>query len=160
MNNSEFEREETTKNTAVRIDLPWSTNTESELQNIQKSCYQLANDHHKGMKRTKLRYTIFGLPSMLIPLVIGGTGSYIDERYDWVRSTALIVTAINSGILQFFNFGQKSSNHNETSGKYSELGDLIKLELAKPEKFRVSCDVFMERIFVKYQNINSTAPVL
>ena len=57
-------------------------------------------------------------------------------------------------------FGEKQSRHNAAAGRYCELADMIKMELSKPRTFRVSCDVFMERVFVKYQNINNYAPPL
>ena len=143
-----------------RLDLPWSETTEKELEGIQEKCQELSKCHDMAMRRSKCRYTVFGLPSMLIPLIAGGISEHLNEDTEWVRSVALIVTAVNSGIMQFFNFGSKQSQHNEAAGKYQELSDMVKMELSKPKEFRVSCDVFMERIFVKYQNINSTAPVV
>lgn len=143
-----------------RPDLPWTDKTEKEVWDIQDQCLKLAARHSVAQKKAKCKYTIFGLPSMLIPLVTGGLGSYLEPDYEWVRSVALITTALNSGVLQFFNFGGKQSRHNEAAGKYSELADMIKMELSKPKHFRLSCDVFLERVFVKYQNINNMAPVL
>ena len=148
----------TRKDPAMRIDLPWTENTERELWSIEKECTEAAMNHEQARRRSKCKYTLFGLPSMLIPLVTGGLGSYIQPDYEWIQSAALIVTAVNSGILQFFNFGEKQNRHNEATGKYSELADAIKMELSKPINFRLSCDVFMERVFVKFQNINATAP--
>ena len=143
----------------LRLDLPWTVEVENQLLFIHKSCTESSVKHNQARSRAKCKYTIFGLPSMLIPLITGGIGAYLPADYDWVRSAALIVTAVNSGVLQFFNFGQKQTKHNESSGRYSELADTIKMELSKPQSFRVSCDVFMERVFVKMQNINATAPV-
>ena len=142
----------------VRKDLPWTHSTVVELKQIQESCYTQSKKHQVAMKNAKCKYTVFGLPSMLVPLVIGGVGSYISDEFEWIRSAGLIFTALNSGILQFFNFGEKKTLHNESSGRYDELGDYIKMELSKPSEHRVSCDVFMERVFVKFQNINTNAP--
>ncbi len=143
-----------------RLDLPWTEEIEQELMSIRADCLDTASKHENARNRCKCRYTLFGLPSMLIPLITGGIGSYITVEYEYVRSIALIATAVNTTIVQFFNFGQKQSRHNESAGRYAELADTIKMELSKPVMFRISCDVFMERVFVKLQNINSTAPVV
>jgi hypothetical protein len=143
-----------------KYDQPWTENTEHELMEIHTKCIQLSDDHDRAMRRSKCKYTVFGLPSMLVPLIAGGISEYLTEETEWVRSAALIVTAVNSGIMQFFNFGSKQSQHNESAGRYQELADMVKMELSKPSAFRVSCDVFMERVFVKYQYINSSAPIV
>ena len=143
-----------------RVDMPWTDVIEQELLDLEGRCVEYSQSHTCAMKTAKCRYTVFGLPSMLIPLVTGGIGSYIPVEYEWISSTALILTAINSAIIQFFNFGNKQNKHSEVSNRYTELAGMIKIELAKPKTFRISCDVFMERITVKYQNLQKSAPDL
>jgi hypothetical protein len=143
-----------------RLDMPWTKVIEQELVQLEERCLDYSQSHTRAMKRAKCRYTVFGLPSMLIPLVTGGIGSYIPTQYEWISSTALIVTAINSAIIQFFNFGNKQNKHSEASNRYTELAGMINMELAKPDPFRISCDVFVERITVKYQNLQNSAPDL
>lgn len=146
------------KAAAPRLEMPWSRETEAELENMKVQCDDLMVQHDRARRKARCMWITFGLPSMIIPLVTGGAGSYITAENEWVRSAALILTATNSALLQFFNFSEKRGLHNEAAGKFDELGDLIHLEIHKPRDFRLACDVFMERVFTRFQTIKATAP--
>jgi len=137
----------------VRIELPWTNEVEEEIKWVRKQCEEFSVKHERARRKNKCCWITFGLPSMLVPLIVGGVGTYIDDEMEWVKSAALIITAVNSGVLQFFNFGEKKSLHNESSGKFDELADTIRHELHKPRNFRIPCDVFLERVTMKFANI-------
>jgi hypothetical protein len=145
---------------AVTIKLPWDKGMEETLQAISNKCKALSLSHQKARDRNRWFWILFGLPSMLVPLVTGGVGAYLEGEYEWVRSVALLTTAMNSGILQFFNFGERRSLYNESSWKFGALGELVDQELSKPRQFRIPCNIFMDRVFNNFQQIKAQSPVV
>lgn len=71
-----------------------------------------------------------------------------------------MVIGILSGINTFFNYGKKENLHNQYQGLYDELACFIQHELVKPKKYRIACDVFLEKINNKMSNLNNHAPII
>lgn len=76
----------------------------------------------------------------------------------FIITCLMLIVGILVGINTFFNFGKQRQSHFEFAGKYAELSLEIGVELCKPKKNRIACDVFLERMSSKFNQLNNNAP--
>lgn len=140
-----------------RKELLWESREEALLLDIQNKCKESAAHHTKTGKRKKLWYTLCGVPATILPLVTA-TLTQMGVAMDTITCLVL-VSGILTGVNTFFNFGKQRQCHFDHAGKYDELSMDIGLELCKPKRNRVACDVFLYACSSRFNNINGTAPV-
>ena len=143
----------------VRKELLWETREETLLQVWCENAKARSINHKRLGKRQKLKYTVFGIPSIAIPIVLGGL-SQAFPCHSILTQGGLAIAALFSSINLFFNFGAKEQLHFEFCNKYFTLCTEIKSELSKPKSKRQSCDAFLEKIKGEYNNLVSQSPVL
>ena len=119
-------------------------------------CIQIA---FEKARKYKILYNTLSLPCFLIPVVLSSISETL-ILYPVVNTVLLVILAFLNAISSFFNFGKTSARHYEYQNRYSELSDEINTEMAKRKKYRISVDVFMERIKLCVANLNRTAPNL
>jgi hypothetical protein len=140
-----------------RKELLWETREEKLLEKWKNEMYDNSKSHRKSGKKHKKLYAIIGVPAILIPIVLSGLTSQL-ENHPLAQSLLMITTGTLVGISTFFNLGKRFSQHFEYEHKYNELALELDKELSKPKSHRVACDVYMEKIFMKYCGLNSRAP--
>jgi len=141
-----------------RKELLWESREEDLLKKWAIQMKENSIAHGKKARSTKKLYALFGLPSTLIPITLSGLSSlHIDPL---TNSLLMILTGSLIGISTFFNLGKKFSTHFEYEHKYSELSMELEKELRKPKKHRLACDVYMEKIYMKYNGLNERAPAV
>ena len=141
-----------------RTEMLWTEKPEKQLSSWKKEIDLKSKHHNKIGKKNKKLYTATGIPSIVIPLVIAGLNGIVDILPITI-SILMICSSVISTIASFMNFGKKSQVHFDYDSKYNELSLIIELELCKKKIDRIACDVFLERIFQKYNALNSSAPV-
>jgi hypothetical protein len=75
-----------------------------------------------------------------------------------VTSLLMLSSGMLAGIQNFFNYGSKAQKHNNFGSMYSQLNREIEMEMYKHKRFRDPADVYIERIFQKFSQLNCTAP--
>ena len=141
-----------------REELPWEEREENLIKKIAVKCEDFIAKHDRCAKHHKTMFVVFGLPAMLIPIVLAGINPFIKNRFELLMSGLLVCSGVLTGISQFFNFGKKTQAHLEYIGRYSELLLMIEVELVKPKRFRIPCDVFLERVSKQFGDLNANAP--
>jgi hypothetical protein len=71
-----------------------------------------------------------------------------------------MVTSILSALGLFFNYGQISEEHFQTSTKYTDISNRIDSELARRRKFRTPSDVFITELKGRIESLGDNAPQL
>jgi hypothetical protein len=140
-----------------RTEMMWTERPEKQLATWKKEIDLKSKHHNKVGKKNKKLYIITGIPSIIIPLIIAGLNGVVDIMPITI-SILMICSSVISTISSFINFGKKSQVHLEYDSKYDELSLIIELELCKKKIDRIACDVFLERIFNRYNALNSAAP--
>ena len=64
------------------------------------------------------------------------------------------------GIDSFFSFSTRKERHFNHSARYGELSTAIEGELFKNKRFRIQSDVFCTEVRMRYDMLNTTAPVI
>lgn len=153
------EESKSSSNDIVREEMPWESREEKLVADVIADCRSRELYHEKKRKFCKLLYIFFGLPAVMIPLITAGIADKVhgpDERI--IVTVLLIFSSMLAAIQQFFNFGKKSQAHAEYSARFAELALDSDVELVKPKRFRLACDVFMERISKQVNQLKSGAP--
>ena len=129
-----------------RKELPWESREERIIQKWAKDCKRRSIYHTVKAKQTKLKYSIFGVPTILIPIVLGGVSSVI-PCHSIIYSVGMMLSGLLSATSMFFNYGKKTEEHFNYGNKFFELSNEIDSELCKPKRHRIDCSVYMEKIF-------------
>jgi len=140
-----------------RKELLWEAREEELLLKWKIEMEQNSKNHLRSGQKYKRLYAIFGVPATLIPIVMSGMTNQL-EAYPLVQSLLMVTTGALVGISTFFNLGKKFAKHFEYQNRYDELSREIEKELKKPKKARLACDIYMERIYMKYSSLNARAP--
>jgi hypothetical protein len=143
----------------TRKELPWELREEQLLLKWCDDCKKKSIEHDIKGKKNKVKFAIFGIPSILIPIILGGVASIV-PCHSLLYSLGMMGSGLFSGIAMFFNFGKKEASHFEYMNKFFELANEIESELSKPKRFRIACDVYVEKIKQKYNSLNKQSPTL
>ena len=155
----EIERENTPSSldNLSREEQLWSSRSENLLKEWVRHMEQSVIYHNKKALKNRFFNRLFGIPSMLIPLILSGfTG--ILKINDLGISLCLMSSGVLSGISNFMNFGKTMAVNFEFEAHYKTLCTDIEVCLSKPKKNRIACDLFIENIRSRYNNLNQNAP--
>jgi hypothetical protein len=142
-----------------RKELPWENTEEKLLLSWSKDSQKRSEKHYIGGNRNKIKFAVFGVPSILIPIILGGIAPVIGCN-SMIYSIGMMSTGIFSGMNLFFNFGKKQQEHFDYMNKFSEFSNEIESELSKPKRFRLACDVYIERMKLKYNYLCDNSPII
>lgn len=140
-----------------RKELPWEEREEKLLSKWMVEMYDISNKHKFNGKKYKKLYSLFSIPSTLIPLGLSSLSVQLED-YPLIQSILMLLTGSLVGVSTFFNLGSRFTKHFEYEHRYEELAREIEKELRKPKRYRIQCDVYMERIYMSYCSLNARAP--
>lgn len=153
-----------------RIEGPWTEKIETLLNTWRIECLKKSKQHEKAGYLFKKKNTRWGLPPVLIPIImspvsvmIGYNSCENDESQQWktiLNSSAFLVAGIFSGVYSFFRYGEKMENFFNFSTRYVDIVTEIDSELIKDEDYRLPADVFLMRIKMLIDNLTRTEPVI
>ena len=142
-----------------RKELLWERREEDVIQKWVDDCRLRSDKHGKKAKQYKIKYACVGIPSILIPIILGGLSPVI-PCHTLEYSLFLMSAGVFSGINMFFNFGKKQGEHNTYSNKFFKLVNDVEMELSKPKRHRIACDVYMEKVKNEYNALVLSSPDL
>ena len=157
--------EHTTNSTSEdnnRIEEPWTHKGENlilEWNTDIKKSKQMHDDSGYYYKRMRKNW---GLPAIILPAAMAPVSSVFSDKY-WIKylnMVAFVTVAIMGGIDSFFSFATRKERHFNHAARYGELSTAIEAELFKKKKFRIQSDVFCTEMRMRYDMLNTTAPVI
>ena len=97
---------------------------------------------------------------IIIPAVMAPISSVFSHT-TWIKyvNMGAFVIADIGGVDSFFNFDKKERHFNH-SARYGELQTSIESELFKNKRFRIQADVFYTQTRMRFDMLNTTAPVI
>ena len=144
----------------AREEEKWSSKNELYLQQIRDKCSEKSKAHDISSHKNKKFYIYSSIPTIILPLVLANTTSYIPTDYNYIEPLGLTCIAIINGLKTLFNFSKKTEVHNTFAGKYSEIVDDITTQLSRGKRFRIALDVYLERITSSVRILDASAPML
>ena len=148
---------------AQRIEMPWTEQHETLLRAWTKDSAKRAKYHDKKRRMFNIVHHAVGIPSMLLPIILGTTEDLMRSDGDtcghnWLHLSLLIASGVLAGINQFVAPSKKSHVHSEYNAKFSEYITDVNLILCKSKAFRTPADVTLERASNVYNHLCETSP--
>jgi hypothetical protein len=140
----------------------WGDKNERYLNYLAQICSDNADKHERAGYVFKAKNTTWGLPMVLIPIIMSPISLMINNEKAsmYINAIAFLATGVVTGVYSFFKFGEKMSNHFNFSGKYEDVVSDIELEMSRGREFRTPLDVFFTKIHMRTDNLAGSAPIL
>jgi len=137
---------------------PWTNELEIYIKDIKETSAK-SSDYHKkkGIKCKRLRH-IWGLPSVVLPIIITAIeNSGYDNKI--LVSSALAIATISAAIDHLFNFGKRSETHFQAMSKFDNLVTDCEEVLSIQREYRRNPTTTISQIKMMFDSINEHAPV-
>jgi len=144
-----------------REEMIWTTKIEKIFLHWSLECKESAKKHNQYAKRTRCYYYLFGIPSVIIPVVMASVNQVLGDKHETsiiINSVGYLLTGTFTGISTFLNFSSKYEKHFYTEIRYNELYTDIQSLLIKPKRNRIAADVAIEQFKLRFEHINEYAP--
>lgn len=137
---------------------PWTDELEAYVKDILDKSKEASDFHKKkGLKCKRLRH-IWGLPSVIIPIVVTAIENSNYENKILISSSLAIAT-ISAAIDHLFNFGKRSETHFQAMSKFDNLVTDCEEVLSMQRDYRRNPTTIITQIKMMYDSINEHAPV-
>jgi len=144
-----------------REEMLWTTKIEQIFNHWAFECKEFGKLHNKFGRKYKYLYHSFGIPSVVIPLVMASVNQILGDAHNVsviLNSVGYFLTGTLTGITTFLNFSSKSEKHYYTEIRYKELYTDIQTLLIKPKRNRIAADIALEQFKLRFEHINEYAP--
>jgi hypothetical protein len=142
-----------------RKELLWEKREEAILEEWRQRMLNNSTAHGKKGRVMKTRYVVCTVPAIIIPVVASGL-SNVMQPYPLATAGTMLTTSILAGINGFFNFGSKTERHFQFEAAYMVLANEVQKEMCKPKAMRPPCDVYLQKIMSKMNELDASAPVV
>jgi hypothetical protein len=137
----------------------WDERKENYFKRMKDELLEQANKHNVCSHKNKKKYIYTSIPTMILPLILVNCSIFVNE-YEYIQPIGLTIVSIINGFQTLLNFSKKKEIHNLYAGKYIELANDIDKILIRKKRYRESFDVVLERMTLKKQQLDDTAPYL
>jgi hypothetical protein len=149
---------------AFKIEEPWNSKLEHYVKHMRDVSDTQSHLHEHAGYKFKSKNNWFGLPSILIPLIMAPVSLMLEAadsgKLPYVNAVGFMLTGIFTGVYSFFKYGEKMERHFSFSARYSDIVTDIESELIKGRQFRTQADVLIIKIKMGLDNLNNSAPVI
>ena len=147
------------KDDSQRKELLWENREEQIIIDWKNNMKEQSKRHYAAGKKFKKLHEIITLPSIILPVIASGLTQLI-QPYPYVASCIMLTIGILTGLNGFYSPATKKERHFNHEALYSILATEIEKELCKPKSMRIAADVYLEKISLKKNHLDSSAPVL
>lgn len=139
------------------LEEPWSDNIENLIIKWKIQCVDQSNIHEISGYKIKSNHNVFGLPPIIIPLVMTYLSQLMGENTK-ITGLMFLLSGLSGAIYKWLNLGEKYTLHFQYATKYQDIIFKINSELARDRKFRRPADVFITEIMSSMNHLNQSAP--
>lgn len=138
----------------------WSTAAEKLVMAWADDCDERSKEHEGKKWKDTVLHSVFGLPSILLPVVFAAATPLIDTSPHavYIQVAGYISIGIFTSVNAFYNFKTRATKHAEFANRFSELNTDVKYQLFKHRDFRISSDEFIVKVQTKYNSLIEQAP--
>jgi hypothetical protein len=147
-----------------RTEEPWHSSLENYLKHMRDVADTHSSLHEQAGYHFKKRNNWFGLPSVLIPLIMAPVSLMLESvgtpAIQYVNAGGFMLTGVFTGVYSFFKYGEKMERHFAFSARYADILTDIESELIKERRHRIPADVMIVKVKMSVDNLKKTAPVI
>lgn len=144
-----------------RREMLWSNKIEYLFEDWAFQSKELSIKHNKAAKHKKCLHRSFGIPAVVIPIVMAS----INQLYEKDEYIATITNSIGyllvgtlTGINTFINYASQYQRHYHSEIRYKELYIDIRSLLIKPRKDRPPADVSITKYKLIFEHTHEISP--
>lgn len=142
-----------------RKELLWEHREEVVVERWKNHCMKQSQLHGVKARLIKKQYKCLSIPAILIPVGMSSFSSYL-LMHPVVTSACLMTVSIFTGLNGFLNLGSRTQSHFNSEGLYADLALGIETEMCRPKRYRLACDVFLERTRSAISKLDLNSPNL
>jgi hypothetical protein len=144
-----------------RLEEEWSSENSEFFLRIQEEIIQKAKAHDVRSHVNKSRYIKTAIPAMIIPILLTNLSIFCSgETNEYIHPIGLSFVGIINVFQTILNFSKKKEQHNHHAGLYMDLVNDIEKILIRSKRFRDPFDITLERITMRKQQLDASAPYL
>ena len=138
----------------------WTSEAEKLVGGWANDATDKGKKHSERASSHKCLHSIFGLPSILLPVAFATLTPLIDgvPAHMYIQVGSYIAIGVISGINAFYNFDKRASKHEYYASRYNDLANDVRYQLYKSRRFRVASDEFLARIQAKLSALDEKEP--
>ena len=166
----DFKDDDDSRTPPPELSEPWSHTVTNYVKKVRAEMLHKHQLHEKCGEYFRIMEVRWGLPTMLIPGVLGPisllTTSLTKEDCskitysDYITTFGFVLTTCVTGIYNFYQFGSRSTEHYVYAARYSEVISEIDVELSKKKQYRTSSAVFVTAMTMKNDNLVFGEPAI
>jgi hypothetical protein len=144
-----------------RLEEEWTSDNSEFFLRIQEEIIQKAKAHDVASHKNKGRYVKTAIPSMIIPILLTNLSIFCSgQTNEYIHPIGLSFVGIINVFQTILNFSKKTEQHNHHAGLYMDLVNDIEKILIRKKKYRDAFDITLERITMRKQQLDASAPYL
>jgi hypothetical protein len=144
-----------------RLEEEWTGENSDFFIKIQNEIIQKAKAHDVASHKNKKRYIYTAIPSMIIPILLTNLSIFCSmDTNQFIHPIGLSLVGIINVFQTILNFSKKTEQHNQYCGLYMDLANDIEKILIRKKRFRDPFDLTLERITLRKQQLDGSAPYL
>jgi hypothetical protein len=149
-------------NTNVIAEEPWNDRIEHYMREFIQTAKKRNAQHESAGYHFKRLNTRWGLPLVLVPVIMSPVSLLIDgvDGGEYVQAAAFMLSGVIAGVYSFFRYGEKLEKHFGFAGRYGDVATDIEAILVRSREFRGPADVFSTKIKMVMDNLAITEPTL
>lgn len=142
---------------------PWNDLIENYMRGFIQIARNRERQHRSAGYHFKARNTQWGLPLVLIPVVMSPISLIIENEslYSvYINAGAFLISGVVAGVYSFFRYGEKMEKHFGFACRYCDLVTDIEAILIRGRSFREPADVCSMKCKMILDNLILTEPTL
>ena len=144
-----------------RLEEEWTSDNSEFFLRIQEEIIQKAKAHDVASHKNKSRYIKTAIPAMIIPILLTNLSIFCSgQTNEYIHPIGLSFVGIINVFQTILNFSKKTEQHNHHAGLYMDLVNDIEKILIRSKRFRDPFDITLERITMRKQQLDASAPYL
>jgi hypothetical protein len=149
-------------NKTIIAEEPWNDKLEQYMRRFIQSAKNRNAQHESAGYYFKKLNTRWGLPLVLVPVIMSPVSLLIDEvdGGEYIQAGAFMLSGVIAGVYSFFRYGEKLEKHFGFAGRYGDVVTDIEAILIRSREFRGPADVFSTKIKMIMDNLAITEPTL
>ena len=155
------DKSESSSKDEPRMEEEWTSDNSEFFIKIQDDILKKAKAHDVSSHKNKRRYIKTAIPAMIIPILLTNLSIFCSgQTNEYIHPIGLSFVGIINVFQTILNFSKKKEQHNHHSGLYMDLANDIEKILIRGKRFRDPFDITLERITMRKQQLDASAPYL
>ena len=144
-----------------RLEEEWTGENSEFFIKIQDEIIKRAKAHDVASHKNKKRYVYTAIPSMIIPILLTNLSIFCSmNTNEYIHPIGLSIVGIINVFQTILNFSKKTEQNNQYAGLYMDLANDIEKILIRKKRYRDPFDITLERITMRKQQLDASAPYL